>query len=136
VNARSLKSIPVFAGLNRRELRRVAACAEQIDVQTGEQLLQEGRFAFEFFAIKRGAAEVVFDGLHLAELGPRDVFGELAALSHGQRNASVVATVPTTVIFIRAQDFRHFAEEMPELGARIRLVVEERTRALELGPGR
>jgi CRP-like cAMP-binding protein len=136
VNARSLKSIPVFAGLNRRELRRVADCAEEIDVQTGEELLHEGRFAFEFFAIKRGAAEVILDGLRLAELGPGDVFGELAALSHGQRNASVVATAPTTVIFIRAQDFRHFANEMPELGAQIRLVVEERTRALELRAGR
>jgi hypothetical protein len=34
------------------------------------------------------------------------------------------------VFFIRAQDFRHFAEEMPVLGEQIRRVVDERTRSL------
>ena len=41
----------------------------------------------------------------------------------------MVATAPTTVIFMRAQDFRHFTDEMPALGERIRLLVEARTRA-------
>jgi CRP-like cAMP-binding protein len=132
LNARQLKSIPVFAGLTKDELSRVAECAERIEVVAGEQLLQEGRFAFEFFAIKRGAAEVVRDGVRLADLGPGDVFGELGALAHDQRQASVVATAPTSVIFIRAQDFRHFTEEMPALGEHIRLLVEERTRALQV----
>jgi CRP-like cAMP-binding protein len=53
--------------------------------------------------------------------------GELGVLTHGQRTASVVATTPSRVIYIRAQDFRHFAEEMPELGRQIRRVVRERT---------
>jgi CPA1 family monovalent cation:H+ antiporter len=131
VNPRRLKSIPVFARLERDELRRVADCAEEIEVAAGEQLLEEGRFAFEFFAIQWGVAEVVRNGTALAELGPGDVFGELGALSHGQRSASVVAKFPTKVVCIRAQDFRHFAEEMPELGERIRRLVDERTRALE-----
>ena len=130
MNPRRLNSIPVFAGLTKDELSRVAECAEELDVAAGEELLREGRFAFEFFAIRHGAAEVLRDGAHLADLGPGDVFGELGALRHDQRRASVVASVPSTVIFIRAQDFRHFAEEMPALGERIRAVVEERTRAL------
>ena len=127
MNARRLKSIPVFAGLQKHELDRVADCAEEIKVEAGEQLVEEGRFAFEFFVITRGAAEVRRNGSRVAELGTGDVVGELAALTHGQRSASVVATVPTSVVFIRAQDFRHFVEEMPELGERIRRVVEQRS---------
>jgi CRP-like cAMP-binding protein len=134
MNPARLKSIPVFAGLSRPELRRVAECAEEIDVAEGAHLLQEGRFAFEFLAIETGSAEVVRDGGHVADLGPGDVMGELAALSHGQRNASVIATAPTTVIFIRAQDFRHFAEELPALGQEIRRVVDERTRSMAVAP--
>lgn len=134
MNPRSLKAIPVFAGLDKQQLWRVAECAEEIEAAPGEQLLEEGRFAFEFFAIRSGAAEVIRDGAHVADLGPGDVFGELGALAHGRRNASVVATAPTKVVYIRAQDFRHFADEMPELGERIRRVVEERTRALEAEP--
>ena len=120
----------MFAGLSKSELRRVAECADEIDVPEGEHLLHEGRFAFEFLAIEKGAAEVVRDGSHVADLGPGDVMGELGALTHGQRSASVIATAPTTAIFIRAQDFRHFAEELPALGEEIRRVVEERTRLL------
>lgn len=130
VNAARLESIPVFAGLGKHELRRVAECAEEIKLRPGEPVLCEGRFAFEFFAIRRGAVEVVRDGTHVADLGPGEVMGEMAALSHGRRNASVIATAPTTVIFIRAQDFRHFAEEMPALSQQIRRIVAERTRTL------
>jgi CRP-like cAMP-binding protein len=130
VNPARLKSIPVFASLDKRELRRVAECAEPIEVLAGEELLLQGRFAFEFFAIEKGGAEVIRDGDHIADLGAGDVMGEIAALSHGRRTASVVATAPSTVIFIRAQDFRHFAEEMPVLGEQIRGVVDERTRSL------
>jgi CRP-like cAMP-binding protein len=130
LNPARLKSIPVFAALGKPELRRVAECAEELQVAAGEHLLHEGRFAFEFFAIEKGAAEVSRDGGHIADLGPGDVFGEIGALSHSQRSGSVIATVPTTVIFIRAQDFRHFAEELPALGAEIRRVVDERTRSI------
>jgi CRP-like cAMP-binding protein len=122
-----LKSIPVFSGLTKDELRRVAECAEEIDIAAGEQLLREEAFAFEFLVIEKGAAEVIRDGDHVADLGPGDVMGELGVLTHGQRTASVVATTPSRVLYIRAQDFRHFAEEMPELGRQIRRVVRERT---------
>jgi CRP/FNR family transcriptional regulator, cyclic AMP receptor protein len=127
VNAGRLKAFPVFATLRRHELRRIAACCLPIDVVPGDELLRQGKFAFEFFAIESGTAEVLRDGERVAELGAGDVFGELGALSHGQRNASVFATEPGTVIYIRAQDFRHFADEMPELGKQIRRLVEERS---------
>ena len=65
--------------------------------------------------------------IEAADLRPGDVMGEIGALTHGQRTASVVATAPSRVIYIRAQDFRHFAEEMPDLGRQIRRVVRERT---------
>jgi CRP-like cAMP-binding protein len=122
-----LKSIPVFSGLSKDELRRVADCAEEIEVGAGEQLLREAAYAFEFLIIEKGAAEVVRDGDHLADLGPGDVMGELGVMTHGQRTASVVATAPSRVIYIRAQDFRHFTEDMPALGRQIRQVVRERT---------
>jgi CRP-like cAMP-binding protein len=131
VNPRRLRAISVFSGLDKAALLRVAECAEAIRVRPGEQLLHEGRYAFEFYAIESGTAEVLRDGDRIADLGPGDVFGELGALAHEQRTASVVATTSATVICIRAQDFRHFAAEMPELGERIRLVVKERTRGLD-----
>lgn len=131
MNPRRLKAVPVFEGLGKDALRRIADCAEEVRVGAGEQLLHQGRFAFEFFAIESGTAEVMRDGSHLAGLGPGDVFGELGALAHEQRNASVVSTSPATLICLRAQDFRYFTEELPELARRVRRVVDERIRGLE-----
>src|SRR3954454_15544236 len=126
-----LQSIPIFSALTKQELRRIADCADEITVVAGEELVRETEWAFEFFAISKGTAEVVRDGARVADLQPGDVVGELAALSHGRRTASVIATTPGRVIYIRAQDFRHFTEEMPALGEQIRRVVNERTRSLD-----
>jgi len=125
-----LKEVPVFAELNKKELKRIAACALEIDVLAGDHILHEGRFAFELLVIDKGAAKVMRDGTHIADLGPNDILGEIGALTHGQRNADVIATEPTRVIYIRAQDFRHLAADMPSLGEHIHRIVGERTRAI------
>lgn len=132
MNPRRLKAVPVFAELDKEALRRVAECAEEVRVDTGTQLLHEGRYAFEFFAIEHGSAHVLREGAQLAELGPGDVFGELGALAHEERTASVVATAPTTLICIRAQDLRHFEEEIPELRDGIRRIIDARIRGREV----
>jgi CRP/FNR family transcriptional regulator, cyclic AMP receptor protein len=130
VTAAQLKSVPIFDGLSKKELKRIADCALEIDAVEGDQLLREGRFAFEFMIIDKGGAEVVRDGKRIADLGPGDVVGEIGALSHGQRTATVVAKAKTRVIYIRAQDFRRITADVPALGERIHRLVEERTQAL------
>ena len=77
-----LKSVPVFAGLGKDELRRIAECAEEMQIDAGEHLLRETAYAFEFLVIEDGAAEVTRDGAHVAHLGPGDVMGELG-LAYG-----------------------------------------------------
>ena len=57
----------------------------------GKMLLHQGDFAHEFMVVLEGRAEVVRDSESVAELGPGDFLGEVAALSKGQRNATVVA---------------------------------------------
>jgi CRP/FNR family cyclic AMP-dependent transcriptional regulator len=89
-----LKAISLFASLGRRELRQVARAADEIDVDEGKELLRQGQFAYEFMVIAEGQAEVTRDGEHVADLGPGDFLGEIAALERGQRNASVVARSP------------------------------------------
>ena len=60
---------------------------------------------------------------------------EIAALTHGQRSASVVAKTKATVIYMRAQDFRHFVTEIPALGEQVHKLVAERSQTLPDDPG-
>ena len=56
--------------------------------------MREGEFAYEFFILEEGHAEVTANGEHLADLVPGDFFGEMGLVEHVRRNASVVTTRP------------------------------------------
>ena len=77
MDPRDVQSIPLFAGLSKDDQQVVAQYADEVDVKEGKVLAEEGRLAYEFFAIKDGTAEVKLGGQHTAALGPGDFFGEI-----------------------------------------------------------
>ena len=126
MDEQKLKSVPLFASLGREDLRRVARVADDIDVREGKELLHEGEFAYEFMVIQDGRAEVTREGEHIADLGPGDFLGEIAALEDGKRNASVVARSPMCLIVMTARDMRQLAKSIPEFGEKVRATAEQR----------
>lgn len=123
-------SIPLFAGLSKRERRAVAQHADELDLKEGSPLVREGEFPYEFFVIEDGHAEVTHEGERLAELGPGDFFGEVALVDDTTRNADVTATTPIKVVVMTATDFRQMKRELPTVCDRISRAVEERGRAI------
>lgn len=126
MDAARLESIPLFADLSHREREQVARWADEVDVKEGRHLVDQGEFAYEFFVIEQGTAEVTQDGRHLGDLGPGDFFGEIALLEKERRTASVVATSDMTLIVMTGRDFREMAREMPEVAEKIRSAIRQR----------
>jgi CRP/FNR family cyclic AMP-dependent transcriptional regulator len=126
-----LREIPLFAGLGKKERREVAKQADEVDVQAGRHLVREGEFAYEFFAIEEGTAEVRRGEQLLAELGPGDFFGEMGLIEKVTRNASVTATTPVTALVLTGPAFRHLERELPDVSKRIRRAIEQRCHELE-----
>jgi CRP-like cAMP-binding protein len=136
MDERHLKAIPLFESLSREELREVARHADEVDVREGKQLMSEGDFAYEFFVIEQGEAEVLAGDRHVADLGPGDFLGEMGALaSGGRRNASVVARSPMSLVVMTARDFRQMNDNAPRLAQRIRETVERRCDELAAAVG-
>ncbi len=131
MDAARLESIPLFAGLSRKERQRVAQRADEVDVAPGKHLVREGEFAYEFFAIEEGTAEVVRGDQYLTDLGPGDFFGEMGLIDNAPRSASVIATSPITAVVMTGPDFRQIDRELPEVAKKIRKAIEERCRHLE-----
>jgi CRP/FNR family transcriptional regulator, cyclic AMP receptor protein len=129
-----LKAIPLFAGLNRKERRALAPRADEVELEQGRVIVREGEWAYEFFAIEDGTAEVRRGEQLLAELGPGDFFGEMGLVGDTRRNANVIASSPLKVVVMTAQAFRQTSRELPEVAAKIRAAIEERCRHLEV-PG-
>jgi CRP-like cAMP-binding protein len=128
VDATSVKRIPLFALLSEKDQKKVASLADEVQVPAGTHLVDEGKFAHEFFVIEDGTAEVIHDGKTVATLGPGDFFGEIALLAAERRNASVVAKTPMKLVVIFGPNFRSLEGELPEIHERVQEAIKARSR--------
>jgi CRP/FNR family transcriptional regulator, cyclic AMP receptor protein len=126
VDPNRLRSLPLFADLSDDELSEVATFAQEISVEAGRPLVREGDFSYEFMAIEEGEAEVTRHGEHVADLGPRDFFGEMGLLEKTLRNATVTAKTPMQLVTLTGWDLRRIERSVPQAVARVRAVLEAR----------
>lgn len=127
----ALNEVPLFASLSAHDRRELAQRIDEIDIGEGERLVRQGEFAYEFFVILEGRAEVTRDGQRVAGLGPGDFLGEMGIVGHTVRNASVTTLTPVRALVMSEQDFRGMARSLPGVADRIRAAIEERARALD-----
>jgi CRP/FNR family transcriptional regulator, cyclic AMP receptor protein len=135
MDPRDVQSIPLFAGLSKDDQQVVAQYADEVDVEAGKVLAEEGRLAYEFFAIKDGTADVKLGGEHTAALGPGDFFGEIGLLAGDRRVATVVATSPMHLIVLTGSQLRAIDSRMPGVADRIRTAMAKRIAANRVASG-
>jgi CRP-like cAMP-binding protein len=116
----------VFSALSPDDRARLASAARPVRFDQEQVVVNEGEFAFDFYAIRHGAAEVRRGGERVAHLGPGDVFGEFGVVPGDpwhwtrRRGATVISTMPTEMIVIDGSDFRRLLEDIPALRDAIR----------------
>jgi CRP-like cAMP-binding protein len=120
MDAERLKAIPLFQGLSKHQRQQVSTWADEVDLEPGKHLVDQGEFAHQFFVIEEGAADVIVDGDRVDGPGPGDFFGEIALLETERRTASVIATAPLRGIVMHARDFSSMEKTMPEVAEQIR----------------
>jgi CRP/FNR family transcriptional regulator, cyclic AMP receptor protein len=122
-----LKSVALFAGLSRRELKRLSSLTDEVFLPSGTQVINEGAFSHEFLLITSGSAEVRREGTPVAQLGPGDFAGEIGAMRDARRNATVVATSDLTAIVMTDRDLRQISREMPSVAEQIETAIAARS---------
>jgi len=86
-----LASIPLFAGLPARQLRRILKSAIEDDYDAGTAIVREGGPGETLFVILEGAARVVRGGRTIARRTEGDFFGEISVIDGRPRTATVIA---------------------------------------------
>jgi CRP/FNR family transcriptional regulator, cyclic AMP receptor protein len=114
-----LRSVPLFAECSKRELRKLAAIADEIDLREGTVLTREGRTGHEFFVLVEGTVRVTKNGRKLADLGPGDWLGEIALLTRAPRTATATTTSPVAAIVIVDREFRRVVAEIPSIATKM-----------------
>jgi CRP/FNR family cyclic AMP-dependent transcriptional regulator len=89
--AELLARVPLFAGLDPRELETISRTVHGRTFNAGDKVAEEGQGGVGFFVIKAGEAKVTVGGDEVRRLGPGDYFGEIALISEGARTATVTA---------------------------------------------
>ena len=126
MDAATLKRIPLFEGLSERDLERLAPMMAEVKVGENRPLTVEDAVGYEFFLLLEGTCEVRVGENVVARFGPGDFFGEIAPLERDRRTASVVATAPARVAMMSRPAFRDMSIRYPEIGARLRVAMDER----------
>jgi CRP-like cAMP-binding protein len=105
-----LKQVPLFAGLDRRELERVANSMKERRFDAGDTVTSEGRGGVGFFVIEEGEAKVSVHDEERTHLGPGDYFGEIALITESDRTATITAETDMRCYGMTMWDFRPLVE--------------------------
>jgi hypothetical protein len=98
----------------------------------GERVVRCGEAGDAAYVVVDGIAEVRFPGGQrpAVELGPGDMFGELALLTSGPRSADVVAKSDLDLMVLERQTFLRELRKWPETAERMLELVANRMVAL------
>ena len=109
MNLNDLRKSPLFQGLSDEELTRLMDMGEPVSLRAGEVLIKQGDLGDSAYVVISGEFEIQKQaGQSLIKIdvrNPGDVVGEMALLSQGPRNASVIAKTDSETLRIPKESF-------------------------------
>jgi CRP-like cAMP-binding protein len=123
-----LKSIDLFRAMPSEELAQIAEIAEEQAFVAGDPVFAEGEPGDALYLVVEGTVRVHRGDKQLAQLGVRDVVGEMAVLDGEPRSASVTVVKDAALLKIGRDDFRDILTERPEIGMGVIKVLSRRLR--------
>ncbi|TMK73204.1 MAG: cyclic nucleotide-binding domain-containing protein [Actinobacteria bacterium] len=126
-----LARVQLFSTCSKRDLSRIAALAEEIEVPAGRVLMRQGDPGREAFVIADGRAKATIRGKGSAKLGPGECFGEMALLHSAPRSATVTAESDMRLLVLGSREFSELIESVPVVGRRVLSALAERVREAE-----
>jgi CRP-like cAMP-binding protein len=106
----TLQNVPLFAGLDKKELENIAGSMRERRFGAGDTVTQEGAGGAGFFIVEEGTADVTVEGQPRGSIGPGDYFGEIALLTDSARTATIVATTDMLCYGMTPWEFRPLVE--------------------------
>ena len=122
-----LQRTTVFSPLPYAALRRLASSLGERRAVAGEAIVTQGDDGDLVYVIEDGRVSISRDGEALGELGPDDVFGELALLLDVPRTATVTANEPVLLRTLARDPFLSAVTGNQLSHEELRRLVEART---------
>jgi len=128
-----LSRVSLFSELSAEELEKVARVAVPRSYPAGSIILREGDPGDTCYILRSGTARVVrqqADGraITLTNLGPGEIFGELAMFDGEVRSATVEAVDDVRAVAILAGDLKQLLSGHPEIAMKLLGALADRLR--------
>ena len=132
--AEILRGLPYFADLSDDLIERVCELSDQITLESGTVIIEEGSESEEMYVVVEGELVVTKHSaskeVELARIHPGEVVGEIALLDEAPRTATVSASAETLVIKVPVAAFEDLLSD-PRVVRRMFRTVTSRLRVIE-----
>ncbi len=129
-----LADVPLFAGLSRRHLAKIARLAVTKRYAGGAAIVTAGAPGEAFFVILDGRASVGA-GARRSKVGPNDFFGEMSLIDGQPRSATITARSEALVMMVARRDFLKLLADEPKIAIGVLSALSQRIRALQAAAG-
>ncbi len=127
----SLRRVSLFSSCSNKDLEKIAKAGDEVTMEAGSLVVDQGQTGREAFVILKGSATVRRNGKKVATLGPGSVVGELSLLDHGPRTASVIADTDCVMLVISQRQFLGVLDSIPALSHKMLATLAGRIRELD-----
>ena len=133
----TLAHIPLFSGLDKKELLEIDRSCKERKYSPGTTLIKQGDTGVGLYVITKGRVHVtqVTDPDRpeedLATVGPGEVLGEMALLDDLPRSATVTAIDEVTALLLPIWEFRTAIRNHPDIALKLLSVLSHRLRKVE-----
>jgi CRP/FNR family transcriptional regulator len=111
----SLSSIPMFANLSDRQLRKIMKSSTENRYEAGDVIVREGGRTQTLFVILEGTANVIRNERTISRRSAGEFFGEVSMIDLRPRAATVTAETPMRCLVLYHDDLRKLVLSDPQV---------------------
>ncbi len=117
---KQLKQVPLFAELNRDDLKAVAKLTKREHYLAGNKICRQGQLGLTVYVVESGELRLLYvnpQGIEqeVGSLGPGDYFGETSLLLGEPRDATVEVVQDATLLYLNKDEFDQLLDERPSV---------------------
>jgi HEAT repeat protein/ATP/ADP translocase len=131
-----LKESPFFAALPLEELYHIALSVQEESVHEGATVIEQGTLGDKMYIcvegrleVRRFAGEGDREGMRVAELGDKQVFGDMALLDDEPRSASVIALSECRLLSLQRADLSRILRRYSSIAFSMMRILSRRLRS-------
>lgn len=120
-----LDNSPLFADMNRYQVRKAILLSEIVPFKAGERLVEQGTVGRDMYLVLSGSVAVMKDGpgggTELATFGQGEVLGEVGFVREQERTANVDAVSDGEMLVFNAETVRRNMRLYPHIANKLNL---------------